>query len=183
MRFFARRDDFPVLWGRQSCLQPPFRRLLVAAMLLGITLHQILRAARRFCRSCNLPAALVGRTSVCSRLQPAPWLRLCCSVGQTIGLSRLSGSRPIARDRPQNPMVRPTNQSVTSQPDRPFIFPAPPLAAEVRFFPRVPPFFSIRNRHAVRSAPASTSSSASASRMWVAPILPHPPATGTNRRG
>jgi len=38
-----------------------------------------------------------------------------------------------------------------------------------------PAFFSTRSFHAARRAPASTSSLAFASRMWVAPILPHPP--------
>src|ERR1039458_4716616 len=44
-------------------------------------------------------------------------------------------------------------------------------------------FFSSRKFHAVRSAPASKSSFAAASRIWVIPILPQPPAMGTNTSG
>src|SRR5271155_4277985 len=54
---------------------------------------------------------------------------------------------------------------------------------DLRFALPAVPFFSIRNFHAVCSAPASTSSLAAARRMWVAPILPHPPATGKNTSG
>src|SRR3989442_8214869 len=42
----------------------------------------------QFCGAGNL---------ACSRLLGGSWLRLCCSVGQTIGLGRLSGARPLAR--------------------------------------------------------------------------------------
>ena len=44
-------------------------------------------------------------------------------------------------------------------------------------------FFSTRSFQAVCSAPASMSSFAAAKRMWVAPFLPHPPATGKNKVG
>src|ERR1039458_1126777 len=50
------------------------------------------------------------------------------------------------------------------------------LSAAARFFGLA--FFSIRSFQAARSAPASTSSFAAASRIWVAPFLPHPPAIG-----
>jgi hypothetical protein len=49
--------------------------------------------------------------------------------------------------------------------------------------PRVFAFFFTRSCHAARRAPAITSSLAVASRMWVAPILPHPPGTGRNKSG
>src|SRR6266487_477043 len=50
------------------------------------------------------------------------------------------------------------------------------------FFPAFA-FFSTRSFHDVRNAPSSTSSLAAASRICVIPILPHPPAMGTNTSG
>src|SRR5438552_1587838 len=49
--------------------------------------------------------------------------------------------------------------------------------------PRFFAFFSARIFHAVRSAPLSTSSLAAASRIWVCPIFPNPPAIGKKISG
>ena len=53
-----------------------------------------------------------------------------------------------------------------------------PDSGRVFFFGRDWEFLSMRSFQAVRSAPSSRSLFAAASRTWVAPFRPHPPATG-----